>query len=94
MDDNHGRGAGLLDPPDKTQTQASSTPPGRQLKPGKTIAKFFSKKTGMKVVAGAKWVGLGSLILGTGSFIYRKTKGMSWKGAFLSAFSFGPLDPQ
>lgn len=94
-DENHGSGPGLglLDPPEsKTETIPGKT--AKQPAANKMAAAFFSKKTGRKIVEGAKWAGLGTLILGTGSFIYRKAKGMSWKGSLLSSFSFGPLDPQ
>lgn len=97
-EDNGSGGGGptsrVIDPPaSKTETRLGARP-GVPPKASKGAIKFFSKETGRKVLAGAKWVGLGGLVLGTGSFIYRKAKGMSWGGSVLSAFGFGPLDPQ
>lgn len=100
MTEDNGSGGGspssrVIDPPaSKTETRSGARP-GVQPKPSTGAAKFFSRATGRKVLEGAKWVGLGGLILGAGSFIYRKAKGMSWGGSALSGLlHLGPLDPQ
>lgn len=106
MDPKNNSDTQVIDPPLRTETPQVQTPrvetPARgaakpaapQPAAAKQAGVFFSKETGRKVMGGAKWVGFGTLIFGTGSFIYRKAKGMSWGGALASAFGLGPLDPQ